>query len=88
MLADHVIGDAQARPIEVAVIIALMSADAEFIAALAKIGGSGASPHPSIGRDAATGARHLTMPLPGSETVRRLADALSAIAESLRKTDG
>jgi hypothetical protein len=35
-------------------------------------------------RNPATGAQHLKMPLPPPEIARRLADALSAFANSLR----
>jgi hypothetical protein len=40
--------------------------------------------HPWIERNLATGAQHLKMPLPPPETARQLANALSALAGSLR----
>jgi hypothetical protein len=64
----------------------LVNAGAQFAAALAAANDPAATARPSIEHDPATGARHLKMPLPGPETVRRLADAFSAIAESLRRT--
>jgi hypothetical protein len=63
----------------------LVNAGAQFAAALAAANGPAAAAQPSIGFDPATGARHLRMPLPAPETMARLADAFSAIAESLRK---
>jgi hypothetical protein len=63
----------------------LVSIGAQFVAALAAANDPAAATRPSIESDAAIGARHLKMPLPGSEMMGRLADALSAIAESLRK---
>lgn len=64
----------------------LVNAGAQFASALAAANDPATALRPSIERDPATGARHLKMPLPGPETVRRLADAFSAIAESLRRT--
>ena len=43
-----------------------------------------AAAHPWIERDPATGAQSLKMPLPPPETARQLANALSALADSLR----
>jgi hypothetical protein len=43
-----------------------------------------AAAHPWIERDPATGAQVLRMPLPPPETARLLANALSALADSLR----
>lgn len=62
----------------------LVNAGAQFAAALAAANAPAAA-RSSIEYDPATGARHLRMPLPGPETVRHLADAFSAIAESLRR---
>ncbi len=64
----------------------LVNAGAQFAAALAAANDPATAAGPSIEQDPATGARHIKMPLPGPETVRRLADAFSAIAESLRGT--
>lgn len=55
-----------------------------FIAALTATNDSRAAEHPWIERDPATGARNFKMPLPPPETARQLADALSALADSLR----
>lgn len=63
----------------------LVNAGAQFAAALAAANDPATAARPSIEHDPATGTRHLKMPLPGPETVRRLADAFSAIADSLRK---
>ncbi len=43
------------------------------------------SAHPWVERDPATGARHLKVPMPSPETAGRLADALSAISDALRR---
>jgi hypothetical protein len=63
---------------------ALMQVGAQFIAALAATNDSSAPAHPWIERDPATGAQNLKVPLPPPETARQLADALSALADSLR----
>jgi hypothetical protein len=63
---------------------ALVQVGAQFIAALAAANNPNAAPHPWIERDPATGAQNLKMPLPAPETARQLADALSALADSLR----
>jgi hypothetical protein len=63
---------------------ALMQVGAQFIAALAAANDPNAPAHPWIERDPATGAQNLKMPLPPPETARQLANALSAIADSLR----
>jgi len=63
---------------------ALVQVGAQFVAALAAANDPGAKPHPWIERDPATGAQNLKMPLPSPETARHLANALSALAESLR----
>jgi hypothetical protein len=54
------------------------------IAALAAANDPNAPAHPWIEYNPATGAQHLKMPLPPPEIARRLADALSAFANSLR----
>jgi hypothetical protein len=43
-----------------------------------------AAAHPWIERDPATGGQSLKLPLPPPETARQLANALSALADSLR----
>ena len=74
-----------ARPREAAVPWqALMQVGAQFAAALATAGNPDAAEHPWIERDSATGAQSLKMPLPAPETVRQLADVLSALSDSLR----
>src|SRR5260370_23102113 len=63
---------------------ALMQVGAQFVAALAAANDPGARAHPWIERDPATGAQNLKMPLPPPETARKIADVLSAFADSLR----
>jgi hypothetical protein len=63
---------------------ALVQVGAQFIAALAAANNPNAAAHPWIERDPATGAHILKMPLPPPETARQLANALSALADSLR----
>ena len=63
---------------------ALMQVGAQFISALAAANNPDAPAHPWIERDPATGAQLLKMPLPPPETARQLANALSALADSLR----
>jgi hypothetical protein len=63
---------------------ALVQVGTQFIAALAAANDPGAPAHPWIERDPATGAQNLKMPLPPPETARQLANALSALADSLR----
>ena len=63
---------------------ALVQVGAQFIAALAAANDPNAAAHPWIERDPATGAQNLKMPLPPPETARQLANALSALADSLR----
>ena len=63
---------------------ALVQVGAQFIAALAAANNPNAAAHPWIERDPATGAQNLKMPLPAPETARQLANALSALADSLR----
>ena len=63
---------------------ALVQVGAQFIAALAAANDPDAAAHPWIERDPATGAQSLKMPLPPPETARQLANALSALADSLR----
>jgi SNF2 domain-containing protein/helicase-like protein len=63
---------------------ALAQVGAQFIAALGAANNPDAAEHPWIERDPATGARNLKIPLPASETARQFANALSALADSLR----
>jgi SNF2-related domain/Helicase conserved C-terminal domain len=63
---------------------ALVKAGAQFAAALASANNPNAPAHPWIERDPTTGASNLKVPLPAPETVRRLADAFSALADGLR----
>jgi hypothetical protein len=63
---------------------ALAQVGAQFIAALAAANDPHAAAHPWIERDPATGLQSLKMPLPPPETARQLANALSALADSLR----
>jgi hypothetical protein len=57
---------------------------AQLVAALATANHPNAAPHPWIERDPATGAQNLKIPLPPPETARQLANAFSALADSLR----
>jgi len=63
---------------------ALAQVGAQFVAALAGANNPHAPAHRWIERDPTTGVQSLKMPLPPPETARRLADALSAFADSLR----
>ena len=62
----------------------LLQAGSQFISALAAAGDSSAASHPWIECDPVSGARHLKLPLPPPETTRRLADALTLLADSFR----
>jgi hypothetical protein len=62
----------------------LVQVGVQFIAAMAAADNPNAPAHPWIERDPATGAQNLKMPLPAPETARQLANALSALADSLR----
>ena len=63
---------------------ALVQVGVQFVAALAAATDPDAAAHPWIERDPVTGAQSLKMPLPPPETTRQLANALSALADSLR----
>jgi hypothetical protein len=63
---------------------ALVQVGEQFIAVLAAVQNPDAAGHPWIERDSATGAQNLKIPLPPAETARQLANALSALADSLR----
>jgi hypothetical protein len=62
----------------------LMQVGAQFVAALAAANNPDAAEHPWIERNPTTGAQSLKIPLPPPETARQLANALSALADSLR----
>ena len=64
----------------------LLQAGAQLVSALRAAGDAGPTSHPWLERDPATGACSLRLPLPPPQTARRLADALSVIADSLRRT--
>ncbi len=63
---------------------ALLQVGKQLVAALIAADDASTASHPWIERDPITGARSLKVPLPPPETAQRLADALSAIAVSLR----
>ncbi|MFZ1882789.1 MAG: DEAD/DEAH box helicase [Rhodoplanes sp.] len=63
---------------------ALAQVGAQLIAALAAASDPNTAAHPWIERDPTTGVQNLKMPLPAPETARQLANALSALADSLR----
>jgi hypothetical protein len=63
---------------------ALAQVGAQFIVALSAANDPDAAAHPWIERDRATGAQNLKIPLPPPEIARQLANALSALADSLR----
>ncbi|GIK97168.1 MAG: helicase [Alphaproteobacteria bacterium] len=67
---------------------AVVGTGAQFAAALAAAGDPNAPAHPWIERDPASGAQSLKVPLPPPETVRRLADVFSALADGLRRAIG
>ncbi len=63
----------------------LLQAGAQLVSALSAVGDAGPESHPWMERDPVTGACSLRLPLPPPQTVRRLADALTVIADSLRR---
>jgi hypothetical protein len=63
---------------------ALAQVGTQFIAALAAANNPNAPAHPWIERDKSTGVQHLKMPLPPPDTTRQIANALVALADSLR----
>jgi hypothetical protein len=56
----------------------------QMVAALASGNESNGSVHPWIEHDRATGAKSLKIPMPAPETATQIANALSALADSLR----
>ena len=63
---------------------ALLQFGSQLVAALTATDNGGTTPHPWIERDPATGSRSLKVPLPPPETAKRIADALSVFADTLR----
>ncbi|OWV79891.1 helicase SNF2 [Rhizobium sp. R635] len=63
---------------------ALAQIGVQVVAALTAANDSDAAAHPWVERDSATGARSLKIPLPPPETAAQIANALSALADSLR----
>ena len=64
----------------------LLQAGTQLVSALSAAGAAEATSHPWLERDPATGACSLRLPLPPPQTARRLAEVLSLIADSLRRT--
>jgi hypothetical protein len=62
----------------------LMQMGAQFVAALAAANDPKTPPHPWIERDPATGTQSIRRPLPSVQATQQLANALSALAETLR----
>jgi superfamily II DNA/RNA helicase len=63
---------------------ALLQFGSQLVTALTATNDGDSVSHPWIERDPATGSRSLKVPLPPPETAKRLADALSVLAETLR----
>jgi len=63
---------------------ALVQVGAQLVGALAAANDPGRPAHPWVERDPAGGASALKIPLPPPETARRLADALSELANALK----
>jgi hypothetical protein len=63
---------------------ALIQVGTQLLGAMAAPDRPDATPHPWVERDPATGARSLKIPMPPPETANLLANALSALANSLR----
>jgi hypothetical protein len=63
---------------------ALVQVGAQLVAALTAADNPNAAAHPWIERDPATGAQSLKIPLPAPQVASQLANALSALADSLR----
>jgi len=62
----------------------LAQVGAQLVSALSAANGPAAPAHPWIELDPTTGGRNLKVPLPPPEMGRRLADALAALADTLR----
>lgn len=67
---------------------ALVQVGAQLVSALAAANDPKAQPHPWVERDPATGVQSLKLPMPPRETAQQLADALSALANGLRRANG
>jgi len=65
----------------------LLQFGVELLSALSAPDDGAGAAHPWVEHDPATGTRSLRLPLPPPDTVRRLADALSAISDALRGSD-
>ena len=63
---------------------ALLQFGSQLVTALTATNNGESVSHPWIERDPATGNRSLKVPLPSPETAKRLADALSVLADTLR----
>ena len=62
----------------------LLQFGSQLVTALTVTDAVGTATHPWIEHDPATGNRSLKVPLPPPETAKRIADALSVIADTLR----
>ncbi len=63
---------------------ALLQFGSQLVTALTATNDGGTAPHPWIERDPATGSRSLKVPLPPPESAKRIADALTVLADTLR----
>ena len=63
---------------------ALLQFGSQLVTALTATNNGESASHPWIERDPTTGSRSLKVPLPPPETAKRLADALSVLADTLR----
>lgn len=63
---------------------ALLQFGSQLVTALAEKNDGATASHPWIERDPATGSRSLKVPLPPPETAKKIADALSVLADTLR----
>ena len=63
---------------------ALLQFGSQLVTALTATNDGASASHLWIERDPATGTRSLKVPLPPPETAKRLADALSVLADTLR----
>ncbi len=63
---------------------ALLQFGSQLVTALTATDNGGATPHPWIERDPATGNRSFKVPFPPPETTRKIADTLSILVDALR----
>lgn len=63
---------------------ALLQFGSQLVTALTATDNGGTTSHPWIERDPATGSRSLKVPLPPPETAKKIADALTVLADALR----